>query len=77
MAATEQYECTRVWRHVDPHTGAVTDYEVGDPYEGPLDYPYLLDPQGPDGKGPLIKKKAAADKPGPFPSGDTGSKEKK
>ena len=52
--------------------GGVTAYEGGgdELYTGPLDLPYLLDPQGPDGQGPLI-----AEKPTPAPAVSGDSKE--
>lgn len=45
--------CIRPFRRTDPKTGKSTFYEIGDPYDGPVDKDYL-DPQGPDGQGPLI-----------------------
>lgn len=60
---SKSYEVVRAWRYVDPRTGDPTDYKPGDPWTGPVDEnPYLLDPQGPDGCGPLIADKAAAEK---------------
>lgn len=57
---SKQYTTVRAWRFSDPRTGADTNYAPGDPYEGPVDAnPYLLDPQGPDGCGPLIAEKNA------------------
>ena len=58
---SQSYEVVRAWRYVDPRTGDSTDYQPGDPYTGAVDEnPFLLDPQGPDGCGPLIADKAAA-----------------
>jgi len=57
---SKSYEVVRAWRYVDPRTGDPTHYQPGDPYTGPVDAnPHLLDPQGPDGCGPLIADKAA------------------
>lgn len=70
----DSYVAIRWFSQVDPRTGAVTIFEVDDPYTGSLDLPYLLDQNGPDGKGPLIAVKST---PVPAaPSGDSGSKEK-
>ena len=82
----KQYVAVRWFRQSDPETGEITIYEgTGDePYTGSLDLPYLLDPSGPDGRGPLIAEKSA-DKPSdesadksatPAGSGDSSSKEK-
>jgi hypothetical protein len=57
---SKSYEVVRAWRYVDPRTGDPTDYTPGDPYTGAVDAnPFLLDPQGPDGCGPLIAEKTA------------------
>lgn len=69
--AGKQYEIARFHRRTDPKTGDDTLYEVGEPYSGPLDKPYLLAPGGPDGKGPLI-----VEKPTTPTSSDSGVKEK-
>jgi hypothetical protein len=72
--AGKQYVAIRHFRQADPRTGAVTIYEgTGtEPYTGPLDLAYLLDPSGPDGQGPLIAEKST---PIPAASGDS-AKEK-
>lgn len=63
VVTASKYEVVRPWRYVDPRDGAVTEYAVGDPWDGPTDKnPYLLDPGGPDGAGPLIAEKATPDK---------------
>jgi hypothetical protein len=76
--AGKQYESIRVWRRVDPKTGEVTDFEVGDPYSGPIDSVYMLSPEGPDGRGPVIAEKSASsvEKSTPAVPGDSSSKEK-
>lgn len=58
--AGKQYEVVRQFQQTDPKSGVVTNYEVGDSYTGPLDLPYLLDPFGPDGQGPLIAEKSSS-----------------
>jgi hypothetical protein len=59
-STSKSYEVVRAWRYVDPRTGEPTDYTPGDPYTGAVDAnPYLLDPAGPDGCGPLIAEKTA------------------
>lgn len=67
---SKSYEVVRAWRYVDPRTGEPTDYQPGDPWTGPVDEnPFLLDPAGPDGCGPLIAEKtpgkSASDKSAP------------
>jgi hypothetical protein len=65
---SKSYTVVRAWRYVDPRTGAATDYEPGDPYTGATDTnPFLLDPAGPDGRGPLIAEKTTPDKAAPKP----------
>lgn len=62
--AGKQYEVARYFRRTDPQTGIDTYHNVEDDYSGPVDDGYL-DPQGPDGYGPLIvdkAEKAAAEK---------------
>jgi hypothetical protein len=77
--AGKQYEAIRDFQQTDPRTGVVTSYKVGDAYSGPLDLPYLLDPAGPDGSGPLIAEKSssssASDSSGKA-SSDSSGKEK-
>lgn len=77
--ATKQYEVLRTFRRTDPKTYVDTFYEVGDTYSGPVEESFF-DPDGPDGKGPLLADKAAekaSDKPTTTPvSGDTSNKEK-
>lgn len=69
--AGKTYEVTRDFRRVDQRTGDSVFYKAGDPYSGPSDQS-LLDPAGPDGKGPLIAEKSS---PAPATS-DSSSKEK-
>lgn len=72
----------RQWHFRDPQTG-VTHWGPGDIYTGPLDNPYLDDPSGPDGRGPLLNPIAGdepdatpdAEKSDPAPS-DSSVKEK-
>lgn len=73
---SKSYKVVRAWRYVDPRTGDPTDYQPGDPYTGPVDAnPFLLDPAGPDGCGPLIAD-TAPPKPAPVTSADkSASKE--
>jgi len=71
--AGKQYEVVRAWRRTDPKTGDDTNYAPGDVYDGPVDKPYLLDSQGPDGQGPLIAEKST---PPVAASSGTPSKEK-
>lgn len=69
----------RDWRFQDPRTGAVTDYQANTPYSGPIGNPYLMDPKGPDGKGPCVGEEPAtpdAEKSTPAPSSDSSNKEK-
>lgn len=77
--ATKQYEVLRPFRRTDPKTYIDTSFEVGDTYSGPVE-DFYLDPDGPDGNGPLLVDKAAekaSDKPSTTPvSGDTSNKEK-
>lgn len=54
----KQYEVIRDFRLIDRQTGKDSHHKVGDTYDGPLDNEYLLDDNGPDGKGPLIIGKA-------------------
>lgn len=56
--ATLEYVAVRHFRQSDPRTGKVTVFEPGDLYAGSLEFPYLLDPSGPDGQGPLIAEKS-------------------
>lgn len=65
-----KFTAVRAFRLVDPRTGEPTDYAPGDVFDGPTDKnPYLLDPAGPDGCGPLITDKppvkSASDKSAP------------
>lgn len=70
-------EVSRVWRYQDPSTGQVTEWAPGDPYTGPEDLEWLDHPQGPDGRGPLLKPPAPhAKKSPPNPSSDSSVKEK-
>jgi hypothetical protein len=71
--AGKQYVAIRWFRQTDPRTGNDTIFEVGDPYSGPLDLPYLLDQKGPDGRGPLIAEKST---PTASSASDSGGKEK-
>lgn len=52
----KKYVVLREFRRTDPRTGIdavyVPDSET--PYMGPVDKPYFLDSEGPDGKGPLL-----------------------
>lgn len=50
----------RDFRYVDPQSGESTKWKAGDSYTGRMDNPWLLDPNGPDGKGPLIESPAPA-----------------
>lgn len=81
----KQYEVVRYFRITDRRTGQDSHYHVGDVYSGPLNNPYVLDPNGPDGRGALIVEKAAsgveksdsaAVKPVSLPSSDSTDKEK-
>ena len=60
--AGKQYVVIRPFRQTDPKTGKDTFYTVDDPYFGPVEapYEYLLDPDGPDGKGSLVAEKSSA-----------------
>lgn len=74
---SKQFIAVRAFRLVDPHTGDPTDYAPGDPYDGPTDKnPYLLDPQGPDGCGPLIAANTPA-KPAPKSAAETSESDYK
>jgi hypothetical protein len=44
----------RDFRYSDPQTGETTTWTVGVPYTGRMDIQWLSDPNGPDGRGPLI-----------------------
>ena len=74
--AAKQFENIRDWRWSDL-TGRSADihYSIGDPYAGPMDNPFLLDPAGPDGRGPLIAEKLAPASVSAA-SGDSSVKEK-
>ena len=76
--AGKQYEVVRAFRQTDPKTGKDTHYEPGDPYSGSVDkpYEYLLDEQGPDGKGPLISEKSSSTDSSSKASSDSSGKEK-
>lgn len=74
--AAKQYEVIRPFQQTNPNTGVVTNYLVGDAYSGPLDLPYLLDPAGPDGQGPLIAEKVSASSDSSKTSSDSSGKEK-
>ncbi len=55
-----QFVAIRPFVQTDQKTWKPKKY-VGDGselYTGPLDLPYLLDPNGPDGQGPLIAEKS-------------------
>lgn len=54
VPAIKKYVVVRYFRRSDPRTGADTEYTPETPYTGAVDKPYLLDPRGPDGLGPLI-----------------------
>jgi hypothetical protein len=56
-----EHVAIRKFHQMDPRTGRTTFYlGSGDElYTGSLEYPYLLDPSGPDGQGPLIAEKSA------------------
>lgn len=75
----KQYEVLRNFRMTNRRSGAASHHEAGSLYSGPLDNEYLLDPQGPDGKGPLIAEKAspAAEKSTPVAPSASDSKENK
>lgn len=68
MPVSKQYEVIRPFRRTDPRTGFDTHFKVGDAFTGAIDKPYLLDPDGPDGKGSLIAEKSAP--PAPIDSSD-------
>lgn len=53
----KQYVAVREWRRVDPRLGTPTDYQIGDPYTGPVDA-CQVSPEGPDGRGPVIAEKS-------------------
>lgn len=79
MAGKTQYVAIREFRQYDQQTGKPKLYMGnGDElYMGPLDLPYLLDPAGPDGRGPLIAEKSDVVQPAPpAASGDSSTKEK-
>jgi hypothetical protein len=65
VPAGKQYTAIRAFRRTDPKTGAVVDYNVGDPYPGPVDKDYLTSKDGPDGRGPLIAEVAVPTSPAP------------
>lgn len=74
-AKQSQYVVLRYFRRTDKRTGADTIFEPNTPYTGAVDKPYLLDPQGPDGQGPLIAEVVAdsSSPSSPSPSvGDSG-----
>lgn len=52
----KQYVVLRDFSRTDQKTGDTASYKVGDAYSGVVDSSYL-DPQGPDGKGPLLAEK--------------------
>lgn len=52
--AAKQHAVVRYFRLTDKKTYLDTHWTPSEPYTGPLDNPYLLHPDGPDGKGPLI-----------------------
>lgn len=68
--ASKQYVVLRDFSRVDQKTGEPAYYKQNDPYSGPVDNSYL-DPQGPDGKGPLL-----AEKPSPTPASTDSSSSK-
>jgi hypothetical protein len=69
--AAKQYVVLRSFRRTDRRTGAETRYVAEKPYTGAVDKPYLLDPSGPDGNGPLIAE-VVADPISPPAAGDSG-----
>lgn len=73
MAGKVQHVAIRVFHQHEPPMGKTKFYAgTGDElYTGPLDLPYLLDPAGPDGNGPLIAESTI-----PAASGDSSTKEK-
>lgn len=71
----KQYVVVRRFRRTDKRTGVDTIYVPEKPYTGPVDKPYLLDPKGPDGKGPLIAEVADSSS-SPSPSAGDSGKEK-
>lgn len=77
----KQYVVLRDFSRTDQKSGNVSSYHENDPYSGPVDDSYL-NPQGPDGRGPLLKasdssdsSSKAAEKSSPA-STDSSSKEK-
>ena len=75
----KEHVAIRKFHQYDQQTGKPKNYEgTGEEtYTGPLDLPYLLDPAGPDGGGPLIAEKSDVEKPDPpAASGDSSTKEK-
>lgn len=82
--AGKRHVAIRKFYQYEPDSGATTNYEGdgSEQYTGPMDLSYLKDPDGPDGKGPLIAEESvdkSADKSAPVPvaaSGDSGSKDK-
>lgn len=60
MPVGKQYEVVIPFHRVDPKTGDVTEYAVGDSYSGEDVDKYLADPNefAPD-HGPLIREKTA------------------
>jgi hypothetical protein len=74
VAGKVQHVAIREFHQHEPPSGkpkfyAGTGKEL---YTGPLDLPYLLDPDGPDGNGPLIAVESII----PAASGDSSTKEK-
>lgn len=63
MPAAKKYVVLRYFRLTDPRTGVDASFAPGAPYVGAVDNPYLLDSEGPDGKGPLIGE--VVDEPAP------------
>lgn len=77
-AAAKKYVVVRRWRRTDRRTGAETRFVPNTPYTGLVE-PLLLDPNGPDGKGPLIAEviDPAPSSASPSDSADDSGKEKK
>jgi hypothetical protein len=75
----KEHVAIRKFHQYDQLTGKPKNYEgTGEElYTGSLEYPYLLDPAGPDGRGPLIAEKSDVVQPAPpAASGDSSTKEK-
>ena len=78
----KQYVVLREFSRTDQKSGDVSSFKENDSYSGPVDETYL-NPQGPDGRGPLLKasdssdsSSKAAEKSSPASTDSSSSKEK-